>query len=190
LRRCRSLRRAGLWRRARLHALDRLLIRRLKDPSRLRLGAKRLDDLGDVLGLVHCGVAEVSRPVEIRAHFLYDIWKARERFHSRIPILLVDPGIIVVGDEGLVLVQPALRLDDLDWVCARRQELGEQRVRIERDRGEQLLEFLARERAVFRWLFRLSWGWRRGWSLRWRRIVLSLGKKRVCGQGCGDRQSE
>ena len=140
------------------------MVRGLERPRRFRLGAKRLDDVGDVLGLVDFSVAEIRRPIEIVAHFLHHVGKARERLHRRIPILLVDPGIIVLGDEGLVLLQPALRLDDLHRVGARRQELGEQRVGIERDRGEQLLEFFAREEAVCGLLFGLSRRWRGGWS--------------------------
>ena len=128
-----------------LGGCDRLLRGRLENAVLLRLGAKLLDDVGDVLGLVDFGVAEVRRPVEIRAHHLDDVRKARERLYRRIPILVVDPGIIVVGDEGLVLVKPALRLDDLHRVGAGGQELREQRVGIERDRGEQLFEFSAGE---------------------------------------------
>ena len=112
----------------------------------MRLGAKLLDHVGDVLGLVHFGVAEVRRPVEIRAHLFDDVRKARQRLDRRIPVLIVDPGIIVVGDGGLVLVKPALRLDDLHRVGARGQELRQQRIRIERDGREQLFQFLAAER--------------------------------------------
>jgi len=97
-----------------------LLVCRLKGPGCFRLGAKRLDDFGDVLGLVHFRVAEVGRPVEVGVHFLDHFGKARERPHRRIPILVVDPRKVVFGYEGLILVQPALHLDDLHGVCARR----------------------------------------------------------------------
>src|SRR3984885_15248105 len=136
LRRCRPLSRASPRRRAPLHAFDGLLIGRLKRPGRFRLGAKVLDDFGDVLRLVHFGVAEVRRPVEVGAHQLDDVRKARERLHRGIPILIVDAGIIVFGDERLVLIKPALRLDDLHGISACRQHLREQRVGIERDRGQ------------------------------------------------------
>ena len=160
LRRCRPLRRASPWRRARLNSLDGLLIRRLKRPSRFRLGAKVLDDLGDVLGLVHFGVAEVRRPIEIRAHQLDDVRKARQRLHRGIPILVVDSGIVVLGDERLVLVEPALRLDDLHGIGARWQHLRQQGVGIKRDWSKQLLELVAAE-ALLRPPARRRWPLRR-----------------------------
>jgi hypothetical protein len=84
--------------------------------------------------------------------------------------------------------------DDLDRVRAGGQELGEQRIGIERNRGEQPLEFFAGEETVCRRLFGLDWGRRLGLSWRGRRgrgwVLLGLGKQRVRGQGCGERQSE
>ena len=186
LRRRRPLNRARFRRRARLHPLDRLLVSRLKRSSRFRLGAKLLDDFGDVLGLVHFGVAEVRRPVEVGAHRLDDVRKARERLHRGIPILVVDAGIIVLGDQRLVLVEPALRLDDLHRIGARRQHLREQGVGIERDRGQQLLELVAAEALsgrrlglIGRWSCHIcrSWRWRRNGS--W--TLLRFSKQRVRG---------
>src|ERR1700733_14822908 len=138
--RCRPPGRAGPWRRARLHAFNGLLIGRLKRPGCFRLGAKVLDDFGDVLRLVHFGVAEVGRPIEIGAHQLDDARKARQRLHRGIPILIVDAGIIVLGDERLVLIKPALRLDDLHGIGARWQHLRQQGVGIKRNWSKQLLE--------------------------------------------------
>src|SRR6185437_11013745 len=68
--------------------------------------------------------------------------------------------------------------------------LREQGVGIKGDGPEQLLEFLAGERAVCLRLFGLSRGCRAGWRCGGRRIVLSLGKQRVGGQSRRHRQSE
>ena len=167
---------------------DGLLAGGLENAGLLRLGAKLLDDVGDVLGLVHFGVAQVRRPVGIRAHHLDDVRKAREGLYRRIPILVVDPGIIVVGYERLVLVEPALRLDDLHRVGAGGQELREQGVGIERDRGDQLFELGASESLCGR---RLLGGGRvgrrrgrRGW------IVLRLDQLRRRAQRRRKRESK
>ena len=159
-------------------------------------------------GWVHFGVAEVRRPVEISAHQLDNVRKARERLHRKIPVLIVDAGMVAFDDQRLVLVRPALRLDDLHGIGAHGQHLREQGVGIERDGRQQLFEFFAGERAVFGRLFglarglrrggrrgrRLGWRWRRRWSWSWRRgrswVLLSLSNQRVVDEGCRHSQSE
>ena len=173
-----------------LDGRDRLLRGRLKSAVLLRLGAKLLDDVGDVLGLVHFSVAEVCRPVEILAHHLDSVRKASERLHRRIPILIVDPGIIVVRDARPCSCQPALRLDDLHRVGAGGQKLRQQGIRIERDRGEQLFEFGAAEAFYGRWLcgVRPCVGRRRGRGRG--RIVLRLCQGRLRDQRHCQNESE
>ena len=58
-----------------------------------------------------------------------------------------------------MLVEPALRLNDLERISARRQHLRKQCVRIERDRREQLAQFLVAEAVGLR---RRLLGLRRG----------------------------
>ncbi len=129
-----------------IRACDHCLLGRGLECARfIRFRPKLLDHVGDVLRLVHLGVAEIGGPVEILAHLLHHGRKARESLHRRIPVLTVDPGEVVARDLVRVLVEPALRLDNLHGVCARWQHLRQQRIGIERDRGEQLSELIPSE---------------------------------------------
>lgn len=102
---------------------DCLFRRAIERAGPLRLGAELPDYVGDVLRLIHFGVAEVDHPAEILAHLSDDARKSGERLRRRIPVLGVDPGKIAVLNRGRVLIEPALREDDLQGIGACWQEL-------------------------------------------------------------------
>ena len=89
-----------------------------KVPRVLGLGAKRLDDVRDILRLINEGVAKVGRPVEILAHLPDDVGKARQSLHRRVIFGAVDARIIVPRHGFRVAVEPTVNLDDLDRVGA------------------------------------------------------------------------
>ena len=160
------------WRRARPDPLHRLLGVRLERARALRLGAQLLDRRRDILRLVNDRVAKVGRPRKILAHLFDEVWKTRHRFDRGVPFLAVDAGKVVFRDKRLIFLKPALRLNDFERIGGRGQKLGEQGVRIKRDRRQQLAQFLTAEFVGFRrWLLRLpsrsrgrcrrSWGFRR-----------------------------
>ena len=119
---------------------------------------------------------------------LDNIREAGERLHCGVPALIVDAGIVIFGHEHFVLVQPALRLNDLDGIGARRQHLREQRVRIKRDRSQQFLKLLAAEALLGRGLCGVRLHGRRGRGRR--RSILRLRHRRLGDQGRGERESE
>ncbi len=119
---------------------DGLLGSGLERARLFSLCAQRLDDVRDVLRLIHESVAEVRRPVEILAHLSDDIRKSRQRLHRRIPVRAVDSGIIILRHGLSVSIEPTVNLDDLDRIGAGGQHLRQQAVRVERDRREEFLE--------------------------------------------------
>ena len=173
------------WRRARPDPLHRLLGVRLERARVLRLGAQLLDRRRDILRLVHDRVAKVGRPGKILAHLFDEVWKTRHRFDRGIPFLAVDAGKVVFRDKRLIFLKPALRLNDFERIGGRGQHLGEQGVGIERDRREQLAQFLAAEMVGFRrWLLRLRRR-RRGAPPGGASVVAAAPRRGLGGAGLG-----
>ncbi len=79
--------------------------------------------------------------------------KTQQRLDGRIPAFAVGGGEVVSGGGAFVLVEPALRLNNVKRVGGGGQQLREQRVWIQRDRREHCFKFGERE-FLRRWLLR------------------------------------
>ena len=126
-------------------------------PAALSLGAQILDDVRDILRLIDEGVAKVGRPVEILAHLVDDVGKARQSLHRRVVFGAVDRRVIVLRHGVRVAVEPTVNLDDLDRIGAGGQNLRQKTVGIKRDRREQLFELRPAETGLRRGRLRSVW---------------------------------
>ena len=117
-------------------------------PGSRGLVAKALDRIHDVSLLCHHRVAQLLRPVERSVHHSQDPGKRRQRLDAWIPRLCLGRGgklvSLQVGISGIL--EPTIRLDDLERIGRGHQDLCEQGVRIKRDRGEQLVELFSFEK--------------------------------------------
>ena len=121
--------------------LDGLLVVALEVARRLGLLAQHLHGVHHVLLLGEERVAEIRRPGQLLVHHGEHLGKSRQGLHAGVPILLLHGVLEFVPLEPGVVLDPARRLDDLDGVGRRHQDLGEQRIRVERNRRHQLLKF-------------------------------------------------
>src|SRR6267378_4112083 len=128
---------------------DRLALRddfflrgRLEVARLLSALAHRLDGVEHVLLLVHVRVAQRRRPGEVLVHVSQHRGKLRDCLDAGIPGLLIDSlGKLLALQIG-VLLHPTLRFHDLNRIRGGREDLRNQRVRIERDGRHQLLQLL------------------------------------------------
>jgi hypothetical protein len=86
------------------------------------------------------GVAELLRPLEFVVQHLKHRGRCRQRFDALVPALFADFGFELGTAEPLVGGQPALGLNDFQRKGRGHQDLGDQRVGIERDRSQQRVE--------------------------------------------------
>ena len=82
--------------------------------------------------------------------------KRDERLHARVPGLRRGSAHRFFAGQAGMRSRPARRLDDLQRIGRRHEDLREERVRVKSDRREHLVEFLLAERG------RARRGWRRG----------------------------
>ena len=155
---------------------DDLLRRRLEIAELLRLRAQQLDDGGDVLGLAVEGEAERFGPVLVIDEHLDHVREAQQRHDRSVEAELLGLGEVARFGRLRIGVEPVLGLDQLvERRRARRQHQRQQRIGIERDRAEQVLEVgdgVEIRRVVGRGRrlgLRRSWhlvgqGGRRGWG--------------------------
>ncbi|OIQ82789.1 hypothetical protein GALL_354280 [mine drainage metagenome] len=145
--------------------IDDLRIRRFdaRDgavPGHLRLGrrgqraglarpvAQPLDRIHHLRLLRQEGVAQLLRPAQLAVHHLQDLREGQQRFDARVPVLRLQGGGQLIATKAGVAgnLQPARGLDDFERVGRRHQDLAEQLIGIERDRGQHLFELRRRER--------------------------------------------
>ena len=117
-----------------------LLRRRNQHVRLLRLQPHGLDSVHDVSGLVVIGVAQLRRPGGVLREIVEDGGKRREAFDGRVPIHGVRPGRTLIRGQSHVLVQPGIRRGNLVRIRGTSQYLSDQRVRIESNRGHELIQ--------------------------------------------------
>jgi hypothetical protein len=120
--------------------------------------AQALDGIHQVLLLAQEGVAELLRPVELVIHHGEHLREEDERFHAVVPRLRSQRVIERTALQIRVGLDEARRLDDLERICGGHQDLRQQGVWIEGDRGGDLLQLLGHEER--RWRGR-RWRWDR-----------------------------
>ena len=112
----------------------------LQRARRSGLRAQPLDRRRDIGLLAEQRVAQLLRPVELVVHLLQDGREGDQRFHADVPGLVGhggDGGIALRAGIGLL---PARGLDDLERIGRGHQHLRQQRVVVERDRRQDLVE--------------------------------------------------
>src|SRR6266403_1361072 len=119
-----------------------LLLRSLKIACFLRPLAQRLYGIHHALFLVVVSVAERRSPGQVFVHVAQDGCECSERLDARVPRLLVhrlSQGVALQVRMGL---HPLVCLDDMLGKRRRRQDLGDKRIWIQRNRRYQLLQLL------------------------------------------------
>ena len=129
---------------------DDLLLGRHELLSVIGLGTHPLHCIHDVLLLGQERLAEFLRPVELVAHHLQNRRCRDQRLDARVPLLLLRRSLQRVSLEILVLIHPTLRLHDFERIGRGHQDVGEQRIRIERDRCHQPIKFRRLEQLLRR----------------------------------------
>ena len=115
---------------------------------RLRPRLQALDRIHHVRLLSKHGVAERLGPVELVVHHLEHARRAGQRLDAVVPGLLVDFRFQLIAFEVLVLFDPAGGSHHFQRIGRSRQHVGEQRVRIERDRRNQRIQLLGLQQSI------------------------------------------
>ncbi len=127
---------------------DDLLLGRPEVALRARLGAEPLDRGHDLFLLSEERVTELRRPIQLLAHHREHVGEVRERLDARVPGLLLELASLCFTGRTPASSHPPIGLDDLQGVRRRHQDLRQKRIRIERDRREQLIELFLTERRL------------------------------------------
>jgi hypothetical protein len=98
-----------------------------------------LDRTGHVFRLVEKGISQVGSPIHILGHHSKNAWIVGNCPDGLSPILLVNARHIPSA------LEPHFRIGNLCRIRRGRQHLGQQRVRVERDRGEKAIKLIIRE---------------------------------------------
>jgi hypothetical protein len=135
-----------------------LLRRRHQYFRRLRLEPASLDGVHHVFRLVVIGVAQLCFPARVLCQILEDCRKLRQAFHSRVPSHVVHGGRALIDWHRNVRDRPRLRRGYLIRKGGGCQYLSHQRIRIECDRGHQLIQLVGIQSDVVcrRWLLRVD----------------------------------
>ena len=129
---------------------DRLLLGGLQLAVVPGTGPQPLDRVHDIGLLRQHGVAELLRPIELLRHHRQHGRNLDQRFQAVVPALLGERAGERIALEGLVGLGPAVRLHDLERIGRGDQYLGQQRIRMERDRRDQLVELRRLEQRLRR----------------------------------------
>jgi hypothetical protein len=123
-------------------------------PRGIGARAQELDRVHHLRFLVQHRVAEAPRPVEVLIEPGQEIRERHERLDAGIPLTIRDGSDGVLTLEVGILPRPARGFDDFQRIRGGDQDLGQQRIRIQRDRRQHLVElglaesFLAREDGI------------------------------------------
>jgi hypothetical protein len=99
-----------------------------------------LDSIHDVSGLVVISIAQLRRPGVVLRQSVKFRGELYETFDGRVPRHVVSPGRALIRGLIHVLVEPGIGLGHLIRICGSSQYLSDQRVRIEGNRGHQLIQ--------------------------------------------------
>ncbi len=111
---------------------------------RERALAQALDRVHHVGLLLEEGLAQVLGPVEPLAHHPDHARERDQRLDARIPVLVLDRAHRLVALKPRVALRPARRLDHLEGIGRSHQDLRQQRVGIERNRRQHLVQLRLR----------------------------------------------
>ncbi len=152
--------------------LDLLLLVALQISGGLGLRAQVLHGVHHLRLLREERVAQLLRPGEVLVHPVQHLGEGGQRLDALVPRLVLQRILERRALQPGVLLAPARGLDDLERIRRRHQHLRQQRIGVERDRGQHRVEFLLLEGRSGRGGLRARRrGWRRG--------------RRVLRRGCG-----
>src|SRR5437867_128950 len=126
------------------------LVGRLEVADLIRLLTQVLDRVHHQCLLGEKRIAEPFRPAQLLVHHLEDLGKRNERFDAGIPSILFDRPHGFVAFEVGIGSGPTRGLDDLERIRRGHQNLRQQRVRVQRDWRQHLIELLLRKRPTWR----------------------------------------
>ncbi len=152
--------------------LDLLLLVALQISGGLGLPAQVLHGVHHLRLLREERVAQLLRPGEVLVHPVQHLGEGGQRFDALVPWLVLQRILQRRALQSGILLAPACGLDDLERIRRRHQHLRQQRIRVERDRGQHRVEFLLLEGRTGRGGLRAR---RRGGSRR----------RHVLRRGCG-----
>ncbi|MNM78959.1 hypothetical protein D3C81_908790 [compost metagenome] len=138
---------------------DRLLFVRLQVAGCLGLAAQALDRIHHRVGLGEEGVTYPLHPGRVLAKGGQRGGEGDQRLHARVPRLVGDLAHCFVATDIRVRLGPGHRIGDVARIGRGHQHLGEQRVGIQRQRREHLVELFGAEDR-FGWCW--CWCGRRG----------------------------
>jgi hypothetical protein len=168
-----------------LHGRYLLLWGRLEVAGGGRLGPQRLNRLHDLRLLRQEGIPDLAGPADLGVHHLQDLRHRGERLHARVPGFLLHRVLEGLAGDLRVCFLPARCEHDLERIRRRHQDLSKQRIRIERDRCEQLLQLFLAQRPFGSGLCRGSALRRGGSALRYDRTRHWQGHARRNGDDDG-----
>ena len=121
-----------------------LLRRAVQVAGLLRPVAHDLNGIEHTLRFVHVSLAERGGPGKILVHRRKHSRKLRERLYARIPWLRIYGLGECLPFQFSMLLYPAFRFHDLRGITRARNHLRDQRVRVESNRRDQLIQFVGR----------------------------------------------
>src|SRR5271166_6594587 len=121
---------------------DGFLLGALQVPGQLRSLTHRLNRVKHILLAIYVRLSERRGPRQILIHHAQQPTYLCEGLYTGIPRLGIDRLGEGISLQIGMLLQPPVRFDDLRRISRRGQDLRDQRIRIQRDRRDQLLQLL------------------------------------------------
>ena len=134
--------------------LHGLLVGGFQIAGGLRFLAHDLNGVHYVLLLVVIRITQRRGPGKVLVHISQHGRKRRQSLDAGVPILLIDGLRQRVALQARIVLQEAIGFHDLRWKRRGRQNLGNQRIRVQRNGRNQLLQLVGRLRGVRRRLRR------------------------------------
>ena len=125
--------------------IDPVLIGRRQTARGIRFASQVLHRIHDLRFLVEESIAEVFGPIEFLVHHVEDLRKRDQRFDARVPFGLLCRAHCAVAVQPRIAPRPTRRLDDFSRISRGHQDLRQQRIGIQRDRRQHLVELLLRK---------------------------------------------
>ncbi len=92
--------------------------------------------------MILVGIAQRRRPRQVLVHICQNRRNLRERFYAGIPGLFVYFLGKRISFQAGMRLHPSLRFDNLGWIGRGCEDLRDQRVRVQRNRRDELVQFL------------------------------------------------
>jgi hypothetical protein len=125
---------------------DSLLARRRQFPRMLRLQPHSLYGVHHVALLTQERVPKICRPRDVLVQPFDEVRKHHQGLYARVPVLLLCRLGQGSAREPRASLEPLRGLDEFQRIGGRHQDLAYQRIRVECDRRDQIVELIGRQR--------------------------------------------